>query len=748
MVKSLLKLQSALKRRGWVVLPVLASATGASLLYLLTTPPVYRTSAQLIVDDKEVGVSDLGQRLNDIGANTPGTADPIATQAELVRSQSVLQQALEEVKRESPEVSEAFPTARSLRGAVVAEILPATNIIELSVKGEYPEITARLANEIAESALADNIEIIRREASVVREFLESKIPQQQAKLRQAELAESNYRRSSGIVDPQAQVQQLINQVSTLELERDQLIAQLQKATAINQQLQEVTGVDAAGTAYLSTRAGQDPELRSLQEEITALEVAMTEAGSRLGDQHPDWLAMLDQQQQLQDLQQARLARLFPSGNGPIAEDELTQGLFSQFIQGQLDRQGLISQLAAVETELAALKSRLAQFPLQQQPLANFVRQRQEAETSLQFLQSKLEEARLAEAQLISSVRIIGRAEVPLAPIGPKPAVVLLLAATIGLILSAILVALLEAMDNILRTVTETEEALNLPVLGVLPKLPRAYRQGNVDLLSASLSDPSFLEPYRSLLNMVSFQRKAQNRLNIHGDERLARNGNSAVDSVLETKSQVFVVTSPFAKEGKTSVALYMAATAATLSQRTLLIDADLGNPSQYHLLNVSDSPGLTDAIITPSKLLEIAQPTNIPNLSVLTHGQLLSRSSFHIEGDAVRELLEVAVAHYDRVIIDTAPAGTCADAATISQYTDGLLLVIRSGTSQREAAIHVATELKRSGVSILGTALNDVSSAEESLYSNLSNTEFRALSYERDSHQVVGPARKPPTFVS
>ncbi|MEB3360485.1 MAG: polysaccharide biosynthesis tyrosine autokinase [Synechococcales bacterium] len=722
MSKSLSRIRSILRRRGWIALPTLASITGASLLYLAITPQVYQTSAQIIVGTNKVSVSDLGQQLNEGTTRTPGQADPIATQAELVKSQGVLQTAIEDVKRQFEGVTTNFPSAFALRQALSVEILPLTNIIKLSVEGENPEVTAALTNAIAEAALADNIEIIRREASVVREFLEGKIPQNQAELRQAEAAEANYRRSSGIVDPQAQIQQLIGQISNLEVEEDQLVAQIQEARTRDRQLQQVTGAVEPTAAYERVRAGQDAQLQELQTQITALGVEMAEARTRLGDQHPDWLALVEEEQQLQDLYNTRLSALISEGSSQIAQDELTQGLFSQYIQARIDLRGLESRLASVQTELSALRVRLSQFPQQQQPLADLVRRRQESEASLDFLQSKLEEARLAEAQLISSVRIIGRAEVPINPIGPKPAVVFVLGAFIWLALTSGLIVLLEVMDNRLRTTSDAEETLKLPVLGILPKLPHPYRETDVARLVTFLGSPDLVEPYRALLNALSSQGKqAAPHRTFYNNGSNHNTNHAAGGATPYQQTQIVVVTSPFPKEGKSAVALYLAATAAASSQRTLLIDADLLSEAQSERINLPTSPELMDVLDTPDKLSEVVEPTGVSGLSILSHNPQRKRSSMVLGREAIRKLLDNARVKYDWVIIDTAPAGLCADAAALSQFADGLLLVIRSGVSQREAAIHVATELKKSGVPILGLALNGADASGSVFYTDVSD---------------------------
>ena len=164
-----------------------------------------------------------------------------------------------------------------------------------------------------------------------------------------------------------------------------------------------------------------------------------------------------------------------------------------------------------------------------------------------------------------------------------------------------------------------------------------------------------------------------------------------------------------------------------LSKKTLLIDADFRTPSQDSLFSVPLSPGLTDVMQTETPLEAAVQSTPVEFLSLLTNGQRVSRPSALAEGDAIRTLLAEAAASYDVVIVDTSPASQCADAASLSRYTDGLLLVLRAGVSQKAPSVHVALELKKSGVPVLGIAMDNVAPGQEGMY--IDHGELQLIDY-------------------
>ncbi|MBT9317208.1 GumC family protein [Leptothoe spongobia] len=717
MVKTLVSLKTVLKRRGWLALPIVTSAMGAALLYLLVTPPTYRASSQIIVNDKDTSVSDLGQGLTKIGTNAPGIADPIATQSELIRSQSVLKKALFAFK-DGPE---DLPSTKGLRKAVDVEILPATNILRVTVEHQDPELTARLANEIANATVSENIAAIQQEAKVVREFLEVKIPQQKLRLREAEDAEGRYRQISGIVALESQTQQLVNRQAGLETERSQILSQLESTVTENQQLQALTETPAPEAAYNDVRVGQNQELQTLEQEITALNVTMADEATRLGEQHPDWLALLEKRQSLEGLYQAKLESLSTSADPRSADAPLSQDLLGQYINSNIRQQSLASQLSVIDSELADISVQLLDLPIQQQPLASLIRAREQAAKTLESMQSKLSEATLAEAQLVSNVRIIGEAEIPKNPVAPKPAVVLLLALISGAALSVALAAVLEGLDSTLRTPEEVESELKLPVIGMLPKLSHRYDAHRLNLF---LAIPEQVEPYRALLKALSAQQYSL------GNGKTLSNGNgNAVVPKIATHGQTIVVTSPFIQDSKSSVALHLAATAAMLSKKTLLIDADFWASSKDSLLQSLDYPGLTAALEDPTQLSSIAQATDVGNLFVLPHKYPVNLPGAVVESQAMQSLIAAASSQYDVVIIDTAPSTKFTDASTLSRYSDGLLLVLRSGVSQHEASASTALELRRGGTHILGVALDNVSSGTRRMSRNFDSEHLHLIEY-------------------
>jgi polysaccharide biosynthesis transport protein len=675
---------SALHRHFWIAFLMFVSvAAGTTALSLAISPRLYETSARLIVGEKDVGISALGQQLTEINTQAPGkAADPVATQSELVESQKVLERARTIVQQSQSIPTDKLPKIWELRRSLTVDIVPATNILEITYRNRDPVLAAKFLNALAQAMVEGNIESIRSQASALRESVEKEIIQQQAKLRRVETIESQYRARNGIVSIETQSESLISSLADLENEERQLRALLQETTIKGGLLQQVTGVNTPAGAYTTVRAGQNEDLKALQEKLTSLDVEIVDARSRLGDQHPDYLALLQRRDELQALYTQQFSQADPGAQAGanVASNQLSQDLMSSYITGEIDRRALTGKLAVVETDLSRLRSQVALLPAYRQPLAAYAREQAEATDALKILNSNLEEARIAEGQSLSNIRIVGLAEVPDAaePVSPKPLAILAIGIVTGLILAGATVLLLELIDPTLRSPAEAEAVLDLPVLEVLPELAPATLT-LVDL-EHFLDNPDQIEPYRRLLKTL--------------------------ESLSKPKAQVFVFSSVTAGEGKSAVVLHLAAVAAALSRRTLIVDTDLRQPLQHRVLNVPAYPGLTEAVNGSCPFLHAVQSTSIENLFVLPCGQLSTRPSALIETAAMKTLLEEAATHYDCVIIDASPMGICADAATLSQSTSGLVMVVQPHSTRRDALLQVVSDLQRNGTPPLGVVMN------------------------------------------
>jgi capsular exopolysaccharide synthesis family protein len=684
MEKGISSLLAISKRRSFPALATFIAALGTSVAYLAVTPHLYETSARLMLNEKRVSISELGRDLTQVPEGTAGGPNPLADQAELIKSQPVLEKVVVRLKNRLPQsqIPQSQLTFSEIRKSLRVKIVPATNILELTYQGKDPNLAVEVLNAVSQSMVEENAKAISSEATKVRKFLEEEVPIARKTLQKAEIAENRYRQISGIISIDEQTKSLVVSLANLEDQERTLVAQLQETKSRDISLRQITDAKSINNAYASVRSGQDEQVKNLRAKLADLETQIIQTRLRFTENHPTVIKLIEQRDAIRALYTKELARVSPGNetipSSKVASDSLSQELRSKLIVNEIERLAIEKKLKSVQSLQANLQTRLAQLPIKELPLSALTRQRQQAATSLNMLQSKLEEARIAEAQKVSNIRIIEEAQLPTSPTSPKKAVVLVIAIFFGAILAIGVVLLLELMDDKLHDGSEAEELLKLPVLGVLPRLP--VTRLNLEPSEQFLDDVALVEPYRMLLKTLEFR-------STH-------------------KPRVIVVSSSISGEGKSVVVSHLATVSAMLSRRTLIIDADLHKPVQHKLFHLAANPGITEVISSNKTLLEAVQRTNIKNLSVLTCGELHTRPSQLLESATIESLIAEAATKYDLVIIDTAPFSDFVDAATLSQQSDGVIIVTRPNFTHKRILQNSVSELTENRISILGVVVN------------------------------------------
>jgi capsular exopolysaccharide synthesis family protein len=147
-------------------------------------------------------------------------------------------------------------------------------------------------------------------------------------------------------------------------------------------------------------------------------------------------------------------------------------------------------------------------------------------------------------------------------------------------------------------------------------------------------------------------------------------------------------------------------------RKVLLVDADWRKPKLHKTLQVSREPGIVDWIEdaeSPDLSLNAClRETEIPGLMLMPAGRDPEDAAGQlVYSKRLLELLRGLRTGFDVVLIDTAPALHFADARQLGRQSDGLVLVVRAGTTFREGAQRLQGQLRGDGVQLLGTVLND-----------------------------------------
>lgn len=179
-------------------------------------------------------------------------------------------------------------------------------------------------------------------------------------------------------------------------------------------------------------------------------------------------------------------------------------------------------------------------------------------------------------------------------------------------------------------------------------------------------------------------------------------------SIEDQDCQVIVVTSSEQNSGKSLVSSNLALTFSQKGKKTLLIDADMRNPSIKNYFYIPSRQGLSSVIRKKTRVQEYIFETNEKNLFILPAGITPPNPADLLGSISMKKLIQELRKSFDHIIIDTPPVLAVTDAILVSAFADGVVLVIRSGKTTKQNAKKVIRLLNQSSTPIIGSILNDV----------------------------------------
>lgn len=179
-----------------------------------------------------------------------------------------------------------------------------------------------------------------------------------------------------------------------------------------------------------------------------------------------------------------------------------------------------------------------------------------------------------------------------------------------------------------------------------------------------------------------------------------------VFSSLDEPLQTLVVTSPVSDEGKSTALANLAVTMAQGGRRTVIVDCDLRRPSQHTIWGVAQQPGLTTMVLENLDAPPLVD-VGVENLWLLPSGPLPPNPADLLGSTRMDVIVDRLASEADLVLFDTPPVIAVTDATLLSAKLDGVLMVIRAGSTRREDAERAKQLLARLNVRIVGAVLTN-----------------------------------------
>jgi capsular exopolysaccharide synthesis family protein len=332
---------------------------------------------------------------------------------------------------------------------------------------------------------------------------------------------------------------------------------------------------------------------------------------------------------------------------------------NQITQKQNDLGSLSSAHEIVQTqqEIQALQSRLA---LLQTNYANLLTNTQNGATN--------------------TLSVLEPATLPVVPVGPGKPVIILLATLISVALAIGTTFLIEFLDDTVKSPEEVEQLLGTPILGYVNKVNKKELTQGPFVLKKPNSVMS--EAYRML--RTSMMAGKWQKLN-----------------------KVIMITSPEAGDGKTTVAVNLAASFALEEKKVILVDGDFRNPEVHQVLGIENKVGLGEVLSGKIDLRDALLRWETSNLFILTAGHQINLLDEFFQPARIQKLLSELEGMANIVIFDSPPF-FISDAMTLTPYMDGMLVVIKPEHTRRKIAKVMMERIKRARGTIIGVVMNSI----------------------------------------
>lgn len=727
------QLFSKLMRRKFWFLGAFAAAMAGSIFWTLKDQALYQSTMQILVESNyQSKPNGLGPKSADDRFADPSVQVDLTTQLQVLTGSEVLSKAVEQLQVQYPEItindlraalyfSPVYGLDRTGKGKVATKVIEASYISTEADKTQY----------ILETILAVyqqyNLEQQKLRLSKGLAFIDEQLPEVRRSVLEAEEALKAFRSGTSVIDPATQAQTASAALDRIRAERQTLDAQYRETyasyTSVQRQIQL-----SPSQARASARLSESVRYQALLNQIQQTELALAQLRQTLTDDHPDIVNLLSQRQDQLALLEQEIGRVVGTESGQLPESN------DQLNIGQLGRNdlSLVSQLSELQKNLGSLKARdrsLAQTEtkltaeLNQYPelMAQFNRLQPEVSTRRETLQKLLaarQELGLEIARGGFDWQVVEAPQLGV-QVSPNVGKNLLLGAVVGIFLGGVAAFLRDAIDDKLHNSDDLSGQFPLPLLGSIPELSVDDMRDALVLPFNPTQKPSLTTP-----ELFQWQPLRESLDLIYTNIQLLQSKNPY---------KTLMITSARAGEGKSTLALGLAISAARLDQRVLVIDADLRRPSLHHMFDLNNHHGLSTLLTSDVTLAELqatpqwvymrwdeseshfnqsSLPPSDLSIDVLTAGPLSADPVKLLSLERMKDILQAFQESYDLILVDSPPVLGLVDTISVGVGCEGVVMVGRMEKVTRadlSEAIDVLSKLN-----LIGLVANGVSQPSHS----------------------------------
>jgi capsular exopolysaccharide synthesis family protein len=686
-----------LRKHQWLIVSFLLAVVTIVAIVTFRMQPVYVATARIEMDRENANI--LPFQGADSYDYTMDVENYIETQSKILTSETLALQTIRNLRSAAPQEfsspegpSEAIaigslanqkrpPELAGFLGSLSVRRVPTSRLMDVSFESTDPQLAAKIVNAHIATYIQENFQSRYDATTRATGWLSDQLDELKIKVQKAEEARIAYERQ--------------NQIWTLD---DKQNITTQRLADINKELTDAQSermkkeslfqFAKSGNLDAVPQVQNNSALMDLLRKQTEASSQYTDALNQYGPNFPKVQRLQMQLKQVDDSIEKEKKKIVDILESDYREARQRETMLTEALDAQ---KAEANQMAEKFVEYNILK-----------------REAEATKTLYDGLMTKLKETAISQGLRSSNIRVVDPAMIPSFPARPAKARNISLAFLVGLVGGIGLALLREYLDNTVKTPDDIETLARLPSLAVVPqfagsngtaKKQRLINATNghekrIELVAQHLPKSQMSEAFRALRTSILL-------------------------SQADHPPQVILVTSALPREGKTTAAANLAVTLAQLGDRTVLVDADLRKPGVGRLLNLGSGKfaGLSSYLAGVSSLdLVTVQHPAIPNLAAIPTGPLPPNPADLLSSHKFAEAIAELRTKYKFIVIDSPPVMAATDAVILSVQTDGVLLVVRSGETPKEAFTRTRDLLNSVKCHILGVVLNAVDSSSPDYY--------------------------------
>jgi capsular exopolysaccharide synthesis family protein len=691
----LLHYWNVIRKRWKVAMAILAVVMIGTFLASYFSKPLYLSTIRIQIERETNSVT-----IEDIFGIAASEQEFLQTQYVLLRSRGLAFRVVDDHKLYNdpelypPGVAGKTPAemqsikegiAGGLLGGIGIEPVRGTSLVDISYVGGSPRLAQKIAEAWGESFMRMNIAKKLDAVQQAESFLNMQIATVQADLESGRHDLQEYGRSRGIIsigegNSDNDVMSKLGQLNSDLTSAQQTVFQKEAALGALQR----TAAEAI--------ASGDPAVQRLSDEVGRMQREYSDKLATMKEGHPEMKRLASQ------LEKTRAARALAVQQAYSKQVEAARAEYSAAVSQQ---NSIKSAYDRQRTEAQRLNVDSARYF----DLRMAVETKQ---TLLATLQKQLSETQVAarlRGSATSNVHWVDHA-----PSGNRHNLSmkknLQNAFPLGTILGFAAIFFLEYMDRSVKTPEELTNLTRFASLGVIPSASSmSARQGGYG--------HEYGRALPRLRAVETADKTAGVELIPHTDARSPvseayRAFRTSLLLASATSPKVIVITSSFAREGKTTTSVNLATVLAQMGKPVLLIDADLRRPRLQKVFPGKLNLGLVNYLAANIPFDDVIQATEVPNLSVVLSGPIPPNPSELLASDRMKHLIEDVRSKYAYVIFDSPPVLAVTDAIVLAANADGVVLTVHGGQTPRELVQRSAEKLRQANIPVLGAILNNL----------------------------------------